>query len=189
MTDKDKREFAAKMAALSEVFDDGKEISKFKMDVYFKSLERFSIEQISNAISAMITGRVYPSFPKPAEIIQEINGRKEDVAALAWVEVVKTLKHTGTYESVQFADPVIHSAIDAMGGWIKLGDMTEDEEKWKAKEFERLYSIMANRGNHPQYLIGIVERDNGANGYDHERKPVLIGSPGTPAPLRLVGSK
>lgn len=167
MTDIDKREFAAKMAILSEVFDDAREISKLKMEVYFRALEKYEIDQISKAISAMITERIYPSFPKPAEIVREIEGKKEDKGALAWIQVLGALRHCGVWDSAKFSDPVIHSVIQAMGGWIELGEtLTVDQEKWKGKEFERLYAIMSARGGkHPGYLVGIHERDNAARGY------------------------
>lgn len=180
---KDETKFKEFLTALCEIHD--KNMSQLLTRLYWETLSPFDDEACESAFKELIFTAKF--FPKPAEFMELLRGKKQDIAAIAWVEVVKTLKHTGTYESVQFADPVIHSVIDAMGGWIKLGEMVEDEEKWRAKEFERLYSIMDHRGNHPQYLIGICERDNGANGFEHERKPVLIGSPGKPAPLRLVG--
>jgi hypothetical protein len=77
---------------------------------------------------------------------------------------------------VKFKDPVIHAVIEQMGGWSEMGNMLVDDEKWKQKEFERLYPIMEARGNHPDYLPGRLEVSNEANGFiEHIGSPVLIG--------------
>jgi hypothetical protein len=192
----DLKKFAVLMATLAEVFDAGKEVSKIKMEIYFKSLEKHPIEHISQAISNMINTRVYPSFPKPAEILQEINGRNENRATEAWLEVLEAVKRIGNYQSVKFADPVIHSVVQVMGGWDQLaGSMTLDEEKWKQKEFERLYQVMERRGDHPAYLPGYCEMQNGAKqiavyeertGEKFKQNIVLIGSDETKQPLRTL---
>jgi len=80
---------------------------------------------------------------------------------------------------VRFDDPVIHAVIEAMGGWVRLaGDMKADEEKWKQKEFERLYQVLSKnpRDNVPSYLPGLCEIQNAANGYDITSNPVMIGN-------------
>jgi hypothetical protein len=187
MTQQDYEKFAVLMATLAEVFDAGREVSKFKMEIYFKALERYRIDDISCAVSNMIHERVYPSFPKPAEIIQEITGKTEDKAMLAWIKTKDAIGRIGSYQSVVFDDPVIHSTIEAMGGWIDAGNWLEDEMVWKGKEFERLYSIMAPRGGHPIKLIGISERDNAANGCGVKAQTVMVG--GSEQRLRLVGGK
>jgi len=176
MNNSDAEQFAKLMGVLAEVFDDGKEPSAFKVEVYFKTLERFSVEQLSQAVESMVVNRVYPSFPKPAEIIEAIQGKQEDRATLAWVKVLETVRRVGSYQSVKFDDPAIHSVIEAMGGWIELGNMSVNDEKWKQKEFEKLYRVIAKRGNHPKYLIGITEHKNSMMGFHkHIPEPILIG--------------
>lgn len=173
----DYEKFAVMMATLAEVFNDGKEVSKIKMEIYFKSLERYPIEHISQAITSMINSRVYPSFPKPAEIIQEITGKAENRATESWLQVLEAVKRIGNYESVKFADPVIHSVVHVMGGWPQLCMMENDEVKWKQKEFERLYEVISSSrdGKHPDYLPGTSEMENFKNGFDVELSVVRIG--------------
>jgi hypothetical protein len=173
----DMRMFAALMAALSEVFDSGREVSKVKMDIYYESLKEFDVKTLEVAVKRIIKGRVYASFPKPAEIIQEITGTVENQATLAWVKVLTAVKRHGNYMSVRFDDPVIHSVINSMGGWIQLGNMKVDETVWKQKEFEKLYLTIAPRGGkHPTYLPGIFETDNGARGFKDVNDVVCIGT-------------
>jgi len=164
-------DFAKIMAVLAEVYDGGTPPSKLKIEIYSKALANVPIEKIKSAVEKMIQTRVYPSFPKPAEIIQEIQGTTEDRATTAWIEFVNTIRRVGTYESVQFDDPVIHSVCQFLGGWPEAGNWPESELKWKQKEFERLYSIMTNKDQHPRYLPGIHEGQNGAE----NTKIVMIG--------------
>lgn len=186
MKKQDKIRFAKVMAVLSEIFDQGKEPSEFKIELYFQALIEFEIGSVERAATAIMKGRVYSSLPKPAEIIQEIRGTTQNQATMAWLSVLETIKHVGHYQSVKFSDPVIHNVIEAMGGWIRLaGEMITDEEKWKQKEFEKLYEVLAKnpRDKNPEYLPGWIEIHNTANGYEVESGIVKIGF----ERLRLTG--
>jgi hypothetical protein len=172
------------MASLAEVFDGGKAISALKVDIYYNALTTYHIEDIEMAVKKMIIGRVYPSFPKPAEIIQEIQGTTEDQATTAWIETIMAIRRIGAYESVQFEDPIIHSVLQFLGGWPDAGNWLDAELKWKQKEFERLYSIMAKSDRHPRYLPGIHEGQNGIEqtkivkiGHEPELKMIAGGRP------------
>ena len=178
-------EFAKIMVVLSEVYGDGKPPSDIKNEVYFSALKNYEIDTIKNAAERMIINRVYPSFPKPAEIIQEIEGTKENQATQAWIKTVEAIRHYGNYTSVKFDDPVIHGVIEFMGGWPETGLWTDEELKWKQREFERLYGIIQARGKNPEYLPGIVEISNTSKGYDKQEGVVMIGN-FEPERLRLV---
>jgi hypothetical protein len=133
-------------------------------------LEPFPNDACIRAFHELIRSAKF--FPKPAEFLEHLEARREDRAAVAWLDVVATLKRFGNYQSVRFADSVIHSAIEAMGGWVRFGLMEEKERTWKQKEFERLYQVIAARhGSHPPYLAGICEIENAAGGY---RVPAAI---------------
>lgn len=178
MQQQDELKFAELMAVLAEVYDDGRPPSKLKMEVYYRALEQFDIGDIEKAVKGLIYGRVTASFPKPAEIIQEIRGTTSNQATGAWIDVLDTIKRVGHYQSVKFADPVIHSVINVMGGWPRLaGEMLIDDEKWKQREFERLYEVLSKnpRGKHPDYLPGWIEVDNNAKGHQVETEIIKIG--------------
>ena len=57
---------------LAEIFDQGQEPSEIKIALYFTSLSEYEIEVIERAAAAIIKSRIYPAFPKPGEIVQEI---------------------------------------------------------------------------------------------------------------------
>jgi len=167
---KNQAKFKELMTVLSELFD--KPLSELITRIYWKTLDPFTDAECQNAFETLIQTSRF--FPKPADFLELLVGKKEDRAALAWLKVAKAIRKIGTYQSVRFDDPVIHSVIQAMGGWIKLGQMLEKEVPFKQKEFERLYTIMAGNGKHPDYLPGISERDNTANGYDQEESVIAI---------------
>jgi len=179
MQHQDELKFAELMAVLTEVYDDGRPPSKLKMEVYYQALKGFDIMEIEKAVKGIIYSRGTASFPKPAEIIQEIRGTTSNQATMAWIEVLETVKRVGHYQSVRFFDPVIHSVIGVMGGWVRLaGSMTTDEEKWKQKEFEKLYEILSKypRNKHPEYLPGLCEIQNAASGCEVKQEIISIGA-------------
>ena len=175
MTNSDHKQFAEAMAVLSAVFDNGREISRPLIGIYYNALENYTITDIRNAVQRMVKERVYASFPKPAEIVNMISGSVQDRSLEAWVKVANAIARIGNYQSVQFSNPVIHSVIQAMGGWEKCGTFREDEMTWKQKEFERLYEIMEKQAKHPAYLPGIVETGNSATGQGRKQEIVKIG--------------
>ena len=172
---KDAVRFAELMAVLAEVYDDGRPPNKIKTEIYFQALKQYDISTLQQAIEHIIKTRVFPSFPKPGEIVQEIESAKGDLALLAWTQVVTAIKRIGPWKSVRFGDPTIHAVVEFMGGWPAAGDWRDDELKWKQKEFERLYGVMKIRGEAVKYLPGLFEISNEANGYPGLDKPIAIG--------------
>jgi hypothetical protein len=75
-----------------------------------------------------------------------------------------------------FDDPIIHRVIHDMGGWITMGQKTEDEWPFVAKEFETRYRGMAVKGitEYPRALIGIADAENRQQGYRPDQV-TLIG--------------
>jgi hypothetical protein len=171
---KDKKMFGEFILAIGEMFD--KDISDVLRQLYWKALEPFTDKQCEKAFNTVILSSRF--MPKPVDIIEAIRGNNTDRATSAWIDVLKTVRRVGTWESVKFADPVIHSVIESMGGWIRLGQTPETEIKWKQKEFERLYQVIQEReGTHPDHLPGVFEMENSAQGYvEHIPEPVLIGT-------------
>jgi len=171
---KNEIKFKEYLAVLCELHD--RTMSKMLTDLYWKVLEPFSDEDCEVVFKEIIYSNKF--FPKPADFTELLRGSKKNQGTLAWIEVLETIKRVGAYQSVKFSNPVIHGVIESMGGWARLaGDMLVDEEKWKQKEFERLYEVISQhqRGKHPEYLAGICEIQNGANGYEVKPEIILIG--------------
>lgn len=169
---KNETKFKEYMATLCELHD--RTLSKLLTDLYWKVLEPYTDEQCEEVFKEIIYSSKF--FPKPADIIEVIHGTKRNRATDAWLEVLESVKRIGNYQSVKFADTIIHSVIEVMGGWPQFGTMTNDEIKWKQKEFERLYEVMSSReGKHPEYLPGIFELENTRNGWPMQNEVIRIG--------------
>ena len=174
------KQFIGLMKGLAEVFDSGNTISVLRVEIYWRALESYTLEQVNRAISELIKTRVFPSLPKPAEIIAAIEGNVEDRALTSWLEVLNAVKHIGTYQSVKFSNPVIHSVIEGMDGWLALGNTPNKELKWKQKEFIALFLTLSKGSSgrdHPVHLPGRIELSNSAYP-DHIPKPIMIGQNG-----------
>lgn len=137
------------------------EMTTVKHKFYHSALSDLSIEDIKKAANHI--ARTATFFPKPVDFRNAISGNMEDNAINSWT---KALKAKNQYESVRFDDLVIHSTIEAMGGWIKFCTMEEyDSEKWQMTDFIKIYKAVASRGEHPDYLSGRLELENTANNY------------------------
>ena len=151
--------FLAKMTMLGEMYD--KKITDALLDGYWMVLCDMSDEEFVGSIKAILSGRKFASFPKPAEILDFAKPDLESIATIAWSDVERAIYKAGKYESVSFEDRVVNSVIDALGGWVFVCSQDISEMKWLKKEFVKLYSIHSKREDHPTHLIGIAERENG----------------------------
>jgi hypothetical protein len=160
---KDNLMFKNYMTLLGEIH--AKELSDALKTAYWATLSSYSDAQCKAAFEAAIARCKF--FPKPAELLEFISGPESDQATLAWLRVDKAVRTIGNYESIDFADDrAINSTIEAMGGWVNLCMVTNDEWKWKRKEFETLYPTMQRKADHPEHLAGTVEIENVGRNYD-----------------------
>jgi len=152
----------------------GVEVSKSMAKLIWQALKPFTDDNCEKALMGVVLrGRFYKDLLP--DLMEALEGSQKDQAVEAWLQVTEAVKSIGNYQSVKFPDPVIHSCIEAIGGWEELGKVTNDEWKWKRKEFETLYPIMARRREHPKMLLGTCDRENIGRGFQEEAKPVLIG--------------
>lgn len=129
-------------------------------------------EQWMNACLSLMQTHRYPRLPSIAEIRERALGvadrpiSADERALVAWNCVLDAVARVGGYETVQFDDPVIHAAINAIagqGGWSALCD--EESEKlrtWKRKEFIETYKAFLVTGIRPEShkpLYGLIAKD------------------------------
>lgn len=153
--------------------------NEFTIRIWWESLKEFDIHAVQKAFIAHINraDKDGQFMPTVASLRQLIQGSAMDNAALAWSKVTKAVKGVGTYQTVVFDDALIHRVLDDMGGWMQLGQKTEDEWPFVGREFENRYRGYASKGALPDYppkLIGKFEAQNSFEGYEGD-KPVLIG--------------
>ena len=173
----DFKKFSEIFKGIYLLFGEGKNLHPALIEIYYKSLERFTIAEIEIAIKQVINTRVFSGLPKPAEIIQAIESKDSDTAIIALELVIYAVEHIGNYTSVKFTDPVIHSVIEMLGGWPKFCTATEEEWVWLKKDFLKFYPTMAKKQSHSDYLPGQFEIDNVARGSKWNEKPKLITIP------------
>lgn len=165
--------FASSLSALGELY--AKSISAELIELYWRALEEFSYNEVSKAIDRFVknpdSGKF---FPRPSDIIAFIAGDSESAALLAWMKVEKAMKEVGSYSSVVFDDALIHLAISALGGWIKICQSNSDS--FRAQEFKKIYTSLAKYT--PDFdiprLTGLIDSKNAQDGFDVS-DPVLVG--------------
>jgi hypothetical protein len=163
--------FKQYMAALSEIHN--KDLSALLNSIYWETLKPYTDEECERAFKELVFSTKF--FPKPADFLELLRGKTEDLGGRAWIKVIEAIRQPGPYKAVQFYDPVIHSIFKFWGGWPCVQEWKDSELKWKQKEFERLYALMARDNNHPEYLPGVHESENAANGYEIKPEVVWIG--------------
>jgi len=148
------------------------ELSPVKYKFYFAALSDLSIEDIKTAANHI--ARTATFFPKPVDFRNALSGNSDDMATVAWL---KALGAQNRYLSVCFDDPVIHSVVEAMGGWVKFCSMEGyNDESWQMKDFIKIYKSLMGGHEHPVKLMGLTEIRNAEHGdYDYIPEVKLIG--------------
>lgn len=175
MQQNDRPQFASLMKAVGETYG-GSAPSKEKMELYFRVLSDLTIEQLTDAITALLNTRTTTTtFPVPGEIRNALSGGS--TAALSALDKAETAaERFGAYRSVQFDDPIIHMVIESMGGWPKFCRPDDDQDwHWHQKEFTKLYETFS-RMNRPcdNVLHGVHSIEN-AMQYNIPEKISYIG--------------
>jgi hypothetical protein len=149
MESNDLKAFRDIMKALAEIFDAGDPPSPVKIELYFKALQEFSIDDIKLAAAEIVKTRVYPDFPKPAEFRKILDVREAGDPMLAWGELMACLERGGP----NFSDPVIPAVVKAMGGWQHLSMMSYRDLDFAQARFVDMYKSMA----HKRGDLGLIE--------------------------------
>lgn len=169
-------EFCELLDAVSEQY---KPISDGAKALYWQGLVDYDLSAIKQALYRHIRNPDNGQFmPKIADVVRMLQGSTQDSALSAWAKVNQAVRRVGTYNSVVFDDPLIHKVLQEMGGWMGLGQKSEDEWPFVAKEFENRYRGFKARneiGIYPRVLIGVFEASNGNQGFKSQ-PPMLIGN-------------
>jgi hypothetical protein len=140
---------------------------------FFGLVQEFELQDVKAALQHHAKNSPYA--PKPSDIAECLRGTVDDRAMLAWNAVKTAMLRRCSSDSVRFDDPVIHWAIDRMGGWTALFNTLEYERVALERSFVSLYkqgSRFATWANVPPYLPGTCEISMRANGFDSIRPPI-----------------
>ncbi|HET8550930.1 MAG TPA: DUF6475 domain-containing protein [Gammaproteobacteria bacterium] len=189
MNGDDAETFKVILRGIGELY--GKDISSALLDLYWRALERHDIDDIRRAANNHVRDPDQGQFfPKPADIERHIAGNTATRAMTAWSKVIGAVKRVGPWQSVVFDDSVIHAVLADMGGWIALGEITDDETPFKAREFEQRYRgyLLTGCRDYPRHLIGLAEHRN-AEANQRIAPPVLVGNPRDAQAVLAGGSR
>lgn len=180
MQSNDKAKFYTALESVCEMYGQ-KKPSPTLVAMYFTALQHITVDDFKAAVNLHVRDTDQGQFfPKPADILRNIQGNKSTQAEQAWTKVDKAIRCVGPHESVVFDDRLIHAVIDDMGGWITLCDCSLDEYPFKHNEFVKRYTGFVNRAPDriPPKLIGSNEAYNVREGLEHHvAPPRLIGDP------------
>jgi len=119
VTEHDFEAFAGFMAVLEEVF--GKDLTPQLVEIYFRALANFSIERVAAAIEEAV--RRLKFFPKPADLIELMEGSLDDQAEHAFGQFWGAVIRCGTYRSLYSEDEVLAEVIRRQfGSWANAGN-------------------------------------------------------------------
>jgi len=185
-------DFAQFRAVLQGVFAlYGKDMSPAVMDIWWGAMRPFDLAAFRDVMNRHATDPDRGQFlPKPADVIRLMAGSTQDSALIAWAKVDRAVRSVGTYASVVFDDPIIHAVIVDMGGWVSMGQRSEDEWPFVAREFEnryRGYRTRGTAGTYPRTLTGLAESSNALTGFKTQ-PPVLIGNEQAAQAVLAAGS-
>ena len=135
------KEFATLFYGTGELYD--KPVTKNLLQLYFNALKTYSIEQVQDGVGKHALDPKHGSFfPKPADIVRHLQTAQissEDKATLAWGQVIREIRRTGSYGTLKLDDKQALAAVKALGSWQQLCSSTETEMTWKKKEFMAVY--------------------------------------------------
>jgi hypothetical protein len=168
-------EFLPVLTGLCDLY--GKPASEFIFEMYYDIFKTYSYDEFSRAIKQCLRERKYANLPKPAEILEYLEGTTDDKALTAWCEVKEAIRKGGWVASIEFTDRVIPACIDQLGGWAWLCKQPKKEEPFLQKRFMDLYSLMLKRGETGDTKVfGFVETANRRQGFTEDiPEPVRIG--------------
>lgn len=138
------------------------ELSQMQLRAYKLVLSKYTDQQIEEGFLQAIATLKF--FPKPAEIIELIEGKPSDQAILAWEKLLQAIQEHGSYYSVIFEDGRIAQTVELMGGWLQICAMTIDETHWRMTDFTKIYQGLPG-SIEPKKLIGRHEQENAAHGF------------------------
>jgi len=113
-----KADFAREMTALGEIFN--KEVSPAMAEMYWRVLSQYDAKVITAAISEAVKSCTF--FPKPAELLEFINGNPDKLAQLRWAEIIGMLHASGGTDGRAWpSDGAAKQALAKVGGLSHLG--------------------------------------------------------------------
>ena len=124
-------------------------VDEFLVRVYLRALEPHDIGLCADVVAELI--RSHKFFPKPADIIERLEGAAHSRALAAWPEVERL---AGNYRNAKSDDVLTESVVAQMGGWQRFGMAESREWPFLQKEFVDRYETFSTTPG----LLEVAER-------------------------------
>ncbi|MFZ2447379.1 MAG: hypothetical protein WAW37_13560 [Syntrophobacteraceae bacterium] len=136
----DENRFKGILSALGELYD--KDISKALAELYWRALADYTNEEVEHAVHQGVRRwKCFRRIPTPAEIIDEIEGRNEQQALGAWLEVQRAAEEVQSGQGLIFVDPKVTQTVDALGGWDRMaGGCKGKDAQFLLQKFLKVYT-------------------------------------------------
>lgn len=159
----DRKRFARAMAVAADYY--GHSLSEGQLEVYWRALQGWTDEQLSDALQRWITAPDTASrwMPKVSDLRRMLEGSSADQAEEAWARVEAAARSRGRYASVDFG-PVANAAIRIAGGWSSLCQTHVERLHYFERAFKSAHAALAE-GRQPltpaltDHHRGLEERD------------------------------
>lgn len=129
----------------------GREPNKFSYDVWISMGDEFGFDCVKQAIEAHAKNPDNGHFmPQPAHITAMVKGTSKERASIAWSKLTSILDRASAREFV-FDDPIIHLAIESMGGMHAVAKWRYEDLSFRETEFTNHYNTIAKLPALPSY--------------------------------------
>ena len=139
------------LTACAELWNE--EMTETKIALYWAVLKDYPEEDLDRAFVEVL--RKSKFFPKPADIVEEIEKLREGDPLLALHRLEETIERYGIYYSVSFIDRKINTAVKALGGWVAVCNY---DTRFLARDFQEVYKQAPPS---EVYLPGWIEAHGG----------------------------
>ncbi len=144
MTRSDMPRLARVLAVLGDTFNET--VSDIRAEGYFMGLNDLTIEQVEAGARQALKQSKF--FPRPAEIRQFAVGSAEDVAEMAWLELLGEVRRVGCYGAPKLSESTATTMCALWGDWKRLCETLPGDGPellgW-AKRFKSTHGVMAIR--------------------------------------------
>lgn len=116
MNEQDRVSFAEGLHALCEAFNEP--ASDVKIESYFEAMREYPVALV---IAAMRTALVRSRFmPRPADLVEFIEGDKDEAATAAWGAVLREIRRVGYLGTPNLDARTLGTVKELWGSWQRL---------------------------------------------------------------------
>ncbi len=162
MTEHDFEKFAEVWSQAQEIYN--RSVTPGTIELVFRALEQLDLDEIRRALTLHIQSPDTGQFPpKPGDVIKFARGDSQSRTLQAWAKVERAIRSVGHYRDVAFDDPLVHAAIERIGGWPKVAMVDSEKDMvWLRQRFEAQYRAYAvhRPEDWPAFLPGVATQQN-----------------------------